>query len=186
MLLHYRKRKSSPKKSPSKSLSDSRAGAGTNYKSKEYISSSGSNSSGSDSDDKPLKKKPKKDQGTKEKKKKEKAPETKRKSKRQNKGSESESSVGEVSISDPCNVYSFYLNWFILERQLSMILITSYETTVYWKLMFSHSKCTFILQLPDEEEILDTPPSSGKSASESESDWTQQLMAWDLWYLDTV
>lgn len=66
----------------------------------------------------------------------------------------------------------------ILERQLSMILITSYETTVYWKLMFSHSKCTFILQLPDEEEILDTPPSSGKSASESESDWTQQLMAW--------
>lgn len=67
-----------------------------------------------------------------------------------------------------------------------MILITSYETTVYWKLMFSHSKCTFILQLPDEEEILDTPPSSGKSASESESDWTQQLMAWDLWYLDTV
>lgn len=110
-LLHYRKRKS-PKKSPSKSLSDSRAGAGTNYKSKEYISSSGSNSSGSDSDDKPLKKKPKKDQGTKEKKKKEKAPETKRKSKRQNKGSESESSVGEVSISDPCNVYSFYLNWY--------------------------------------------------------------------------
>lgn len=113
------KKRKSPKKSPSKSLSDSRAGAGTNYKSKEYISSSGSNSSGSDSDDKPLKKKAKKDQGTKEKKKKEKAPETKRKSKRQNKGSESESSVGE---------------------------------------------------LPDEEEILDTPPSSGKSASESESD----------------
>lgn len=41
------KKRKSPKKSPSKSLSDSRAGAGTNYKSKEYISSSGSNSSGS-------------------------------------------------------------------------------------------------------------------------------------------
>ncbi|KAK3083995.1 hypothetical protein FSP39_006426 [Pinctada imbricata] len=56
-----KKKKKSPGKSPKKSVSDSRAGAGANYKSKEFIESSGSASSGLDSDDEPLKKKVKKE-----------------------------------------------------------------------------------------------------------------------------
>ncbi|XP_055998902.1 FACT complex subunit Ssrp1-like [Ostrea edulis] len=75
------KKRKSPKKSPmSKSVSDSRAGPGSNYERKNYISSSG-DSSGSDSNDNlPLKKKSKKEDISKEKKK-EKGEDKKRKSK---------------------------------------------------------------------------------------------------------